>query len=334
MQFESHRPFLRRNALAVLRAALTGALLIAAGAAASASEYPDHPIKMIVPFPPGGATDVVSRLLAKSMSEQLGQPIVIDNRAGAGAVIGSEAVAKAEPDGYTLLSSTAGVHIVNPAIYAKLPYDPQKSFTPVSQFVAAPLTLAVLANSPFKTVQELVAYAKAHPGKLTYGTAGNGSSLHQSGEMFKDAAGVNILHVPYKGAGPAMNDFLGGQVDMMFSYVGSILPGVKSGRLRMLAVGSPKRLAVIADVPTIAEALNKPGYDSDTWTGLVVPAKTPAAIVNRLNKAAAFALEQNRPYLESSGYVLIGGTPQQMEERIATELKTVTPLLAKIMKTP
>lgn len=331
MQAQNHRPLLRRN---VLRTALAGALLLAASAAATAGDYPDRALKMVVPFPPGGATDVVSRLLAKSMSEHLGQTIVIDNRAGAGAVIGSEAVAKAEPDGYTLLSSTAGVHIVNPAIYAKLPYDPQKSFTPVSQFVAAPLTLAVLATSPFKTVQELIAYAKAHPGKLSYGTAGSGSSLHQSGEMFKDAAGVNILHVPYKGAGPAMNDFLGGQVDMMFSYVGSILPGVKSGRLRMLAVGSPKRLAVIADVPTVAEVLRQPSYDADTWTGLVVPAKTPAPIVDRLNKAAAFALEQNRTYLESSGYVLIGGTPQQMEERIAAELKTVTPLLAKIMKAP
>ena len=317
----------------IRRAAITGAWLLAAGLAV-AGPYPDHAIKMVVPFPPGGATDVVSRLMAKSMSDNLGQPIVIDNRAGAGAVIGSEAVAKAEPDGYTLLSSTAGVHVVNPAIYAKLPYDPQKSFTPVSQFVAAPLVLTVLANSPFKTVQDLVAYAKKNPGKLSYGTAGNGSSLHQNGEMFKEAAGVNILHVPYKGAGPAMNDFLGGQVDMMFSYVGSVLPGVKAGKLRMLAVGSPKRLPVIPDVPTVAEVLNKPGYDADTWTGLVVPANTPPAIVNRLNKAAAFALEQNREYLQSSGYVVIGGTPQQMEERIASELKTLTPLLAKIMQAP
>jgi len=320
------------NTRAILRKLL--ACVALAGAGMAAAQYPDRPIKMVVPFPPGGATDSVSRLIAKSMSDNLGQPMVIDNRAGAGAVIGSEAVAKAEPDGYTVLSTTAGVHVVNPAIYPKLPYDPQKSFVPVSQLVAAPLVLTVRANSPFKTAQDLIAYAKANPGKLSYGTAGAGTSLHQSGEMFKDAAGVDILHVPYKGAGPAMNDFLGGQVDMMFSYVGSVLPGVKSGRLRMLAVGSPKRLPVIADVPTVAEVLNQPGYDSDTWTGLAVPAGTPAAVVERLSKAAHFALEQNREYLLSSGYVIVGGSPKQMEQRIATELKTVTPLLAKIMKMP
>ncbi len=333
MRFTNTRQPLRRAARATLLA-LLACMAVAGTGLAAAGDYPDRAIKMIVPFPPGGATDTVSRVLAKSMSANLGQPIVIDNRGGAGALIGSEAVAKAEPDGYTVLSTTAGVHIVNPAIYPKLPYDSQKSFTPVSQFVAAPLTLAVLATSPFKTVQDLIAYAKAHPGKLSYGTAGAGTSLHQSGEMFKEAAGVDILHVPYKGAGPAMNDFLGGQVDMMFSYVGSILPGVKSGRLRMLAVGSPKRLPAIPDVPTVAEVLKKPGYDSDTWTGLVVPVGTPAPIVERLNKAAHFALEQNREYLISSGYVIIGGTPKQMEQRIATELKTVTPLLAKIMKMP
>jgi tripartite-type tricarboxylate transporter receptor subunit TctC len=297
----------------------------------AAGEYPNKPLRMVVPFPPGGATDVVSRRIAQAMEKELGQVIVIDNRGGAGAIIGAEAVAKADPDGYTILSSTAGVHIVNPAIYGKLPYDPAKSFEPISQLVSAPLALTVLTKSPFKTAQELIAYAKAHPGKLSYGSAGNGSSLHQNGEMFKDAAGVDILHVPYKGAGPATTDFRAGLVDMMFSYVGSVLPSAKAGDFRLLDVGSPKRLEVIPNVPTVAEVLGKPDFDSDTWTGLVAPAGTPPEIIARLNKAAQAALKANREYLVSSGYVVLGGTPDEMKQRIDRELKTVTPLLAKIM---
>ncbi|MEF7617416.1 tripartite tricarboxylate transporter substrate binding protein [Aquincola sp. MAHUQ-54] len=319
-------PARRRVAAAVL-----GGLMALTCGLARAADYPDKTIRMVVPFPPGGATDNVSRLIAKSMSENLGQTIYIENRGGAGAMIGAEAVAKADPDGYTVLSSTAGVHIVNPAIYAKLPYDPVKSFVPVGQIISAPLVMVVRADSPFKTAQDLIAYAKKHPGKLTYGSAGNGTSLHQSGEMFKDAAGVDLLHVPYKGAGPAVNDFLGGQVDIMFSYVGSVLPQVKAGKTRMLAIGSPQRLPIIQDVPTVAEVTGHKGYDADTWTGLAVPAGTPPAIVQRLHQALAFALEKNREQLVASGYVVLGGSPDAMAQRIATELKTVTPLLARVM---
>ena len=318
----------RRAVLGLLAAA---GLSLAMGLAAAAPNYPSRPIRMVVPFPPGGATDVVSRRMAMAMEKELGQPIVIDNKGGAGAIIGAEAVAKAEPDGYTILSSTAGVHVVNPAIYPKLPYDPVKSWEPVAQFVAAPLAVVVLSSSPFKTIQELIAYAKKNPGKLSYGSAGNGSSLHQNGEMFKHAAGVSILHVPYKGAGPAMTDFRGGRVDMMFSYVGSVLPGVKAGELRMLAIGSPKRLPLLPDVPTVGEAVGQPDYDADTWTGLVAPAGTPPEVIERLNKASNAALEANRDYLLSSGYVILGGTPAQMKQRMEHELKTVTPLLARIM---
>ena len=295
------------------------------------ADYPDRPIRMVVPFPPGGATDVVSRQMAKSMSDDLGQTIVIENRGGAGAIIGAELVANAPPDGYTILSSTAGVHIINPAITAKLPYDPLKSWAPISQSVSAPLALVVLTSSPFKTVYELVDYAKKHPGELSYGSAGSGTSLHQSGEMFKNAAKVDILHVPYKGAGPAVNDFLGGRVTMMFSYLGSVYPNVQAGKLRILAIGSPKRVALIPDVPTIAEALGVEGYDSDTWTGFVAPAGTPPAIIRRLNKAVAYALKENRDRLLASGYLIAGGTPEEMRERIERELQTVTPLLAKLM---
>lgn len=296
-----------------------------------AAGYPDRAIKMVVPFPPGGATDAVSRVIATSLSQTLGQPMIIDNRGGAGAIIGAEAVAKAEPDGYTILSTTAGVHVVNPAIYKKLPYDPVKSFAMIGQTIAAPLAVVVRANSPYKTAQDLIDYAKKHPGKLTYGSAGNGTSLHQSGEMFKEAAGVDILHVPYKGAGPATTDFLGGQVDMMFSYVASVLPNVKGGKVRILAIGSPKRLLLLPDVPTVAEVVGRPGYDSDTWTGLAAPAGTTPEIISKLNKALEIALNQNRAMLTASGYVVLGGSPQQMTQRIESEMKTVTPMLAKIM---
>lgn len=300
--------------------------------AASASDYPERPIKLVVPFPPGGATDVVSRMLAKSMSENLGTTLVIDNRGGAGAIIGAEAVAKSKPDGYTILATTAGVHVVNPAIYPQLPYDPVKSFVSIGLSITAPLAIAVPASSPFRTLRQFVDFAKANPGKLNYGTAGVGSSLHQTGEMLKHAAGVNILHVPYKGAGPAQNDFLAGSLSMMTGYVGSLSPHVQSGKARFLAIGSPKRLPVVKDVPTVAEVLGQPDFDSDTWTGFAAPAGTPAAIVERLNKALAFALQQNREKLESQGYVILGGTSEQMTTRIKQELETLTPLLAKIMK--
>lgn len=297
-----------------------------------ADAYPDKPIKMIVPFPPGGATDNVSRLIAKSMGDNLGQTVFIENRGGAGATIGADAVARSAPDGYTILSSTAGVHVVNPAIYKKLSYDPVKSFEPVGQIISAPLVMVVSSESPFKTAKELIDYAKKNPGKLTFGSAGSGSSLHQNGEMFKDAAGIDLVHVPYRGAGPALNDFLGGQVDVMFSYVGSMLPLAQKGRVRMLAIGSPKRLALIGDVPTVAEVTGRTGYDADTWTGLVVPAGTPAPIVKRLHQALTYALEKNKESLIASGYVIVGGTPEAMGKRISTELRTVTPLLSRLME--
>lgn len=300
--------------------------------AASANAYPDRPIRLIVPFPPGGATDVVSRQLARSMSENLGTTIVIDNRGGAGAIIGAEAVAKSKPDGYTILATTAGVHVVNPAIYPQLPYDPVKSFVPIGLSISAPLAIAVPASSPFTTLRQFLDFAKANPNKLNYGSAGVGSSLHQTGEMLKHAAGVDILHVPYKGAGPAQNDFLAGNLSMMTGYVGSLSPHVQSGKARFLAIGSPKRLPVIKDIPTVGEVVGQPDFDADTWTGFAAPAGTPAPIIDRLNKALAFALQQNRDKLESQGYVVLGGTPDQMATRIRRELDTLTPVLAKIMK--
>lgn len=315
----------------VLRLGASAALILTGGKAWANDTYPTRPIRLIVPFPPGGATDVLARLLAKSMAENLGQSVIIENRGGAGAIIGAETTAKAEPDGYTIMYTTAGVHVVNPAIHPKLPYDPLKSWSMICALVSAPLALTVPASSPFKTAQELIDYAKAHPGKLTYASAGNGTSLHQSGEMFKNATGTNILHVPYKGAGPAMNDVLGGRVDMIFSYIGSVQPGVRDGRLRLLALGSPQRLKLLPDLPTVAELTGHPDYDTDTWTGLVGPAGIPAPIVERLHQAALFAIEQNKDYLLAKGYVILGGTSQQMTDRVSQQLRTLTPLLAKLM---
>lgn len=298
---------------------------------ALADAYPSKPIKLIVPFAAGGGNDVLARQIGKSMSDNLGQPIVIDNRGGAGGIIAAETAAKSAPDGYTLLWSTAGIHVVNPAIHTKLPYDPVKDWERVGQAVAAPVALVVLESSPYRTAQQLIEQAKKKPGSLSYGSAGNGSSLHQSGEMFKDAAGVDILHVAYKGGGPMTQDLLAGNIDMIFSYIGAVLPHVKTGKLRILTVGSSKRLSVIPDVPTVGEVVGKPEFDSDTWNGISAPAKTPQEAVRRLNEALTHALKENREKLLSSGYVPLGGTPEQMAQRVERELKTLTPLLRKVM---
>jgi len=286
---------------------------------------------MIVPFPPGGGTDVVGRLMAKSMSDNLGQAIVVENIGGAGAIIGAQTAAKEQPDGYTLMYTTAGVHITNPAIYPKLPYEPAKSFTMISTAVSTPLAITVLSTSPFKTAQDLITYAKANPGKLTYGSAGSGSSNHQSAEMFKLATGANILHVPYKGGGPMAIALQAGEVDLVSSYIGSVIPFVKSGKYRLLAVGSPKRLSLLPDVPTVAEITGQADFNSDTWTGVVGPAGIPAPIVDRIQQAVVYAIGQNKDYLVSNGYVLLGSTPKEMTDLVERQLKTQTPLLVKSM---
>lgn len=301
----------------------------------AAQEYPDRPLRMVVPFPPGASTDNVARLLAQSMSESLGQTVVVENRAGAGGTIGAREVARAAPDGYTILASTAGIHISNPAIYKDLPYEAVKSWAPVGLTAAVPMAVVVLASSPFKTLQDLIDQARQTPGKLTYASAGIGSALHQWAEMFKDATHVNILHVPYKGGAPAVTDFLAGRTDVMFTYYSSVLENTKAGKTRILAVGSNKRLNLTPDVPTLDEAI--PGFDGDafsTWTGILAPAGTPAPIVARLNKAVGYALEKNHRYFETHGYVVLGGSSQVMLDRMENEFATQTPILARLMASP
>jgi tripartite-type tricarboxylate transporter receptor subunit TctC len=263
-------------------------LLAALVAGALAQDYPSRPVRLIVPFPPGGSNDVVGRLVAMQLSTQLGQQVFVDNRGGAGGVIGTEACATAAPDGYTLCIISIA-HAVNPALH-KLNYDPIKSFTPISIFATGPNVLAINPTLPVNSVKELVALAKQNPGELNYASAGVGSFQHLGGELFKITAGVDIVHVPYKGGGPAMQDVISGHVKIMFSSLIQTTPFIKSGQLKALGTGGAKRSSVLPDVPTISEA-GVPGYVADNWWGLAAPAGLPEALVEKLFAASQAALK-------------------------------------------
>jgi tripartite-type tricarboxylate transporter receptor subunit TctC len=263
-------------------------LLAALVAGALAQDYPSRPVRLIVPFPPGGSNDVVGRLVAMQLSTQLGQQVFVDNRGGAGGVIGTEACATAAPDGYTLCIISIA-HAVNPALH-KLNYDPIKSFTPISIFATGPNVLAINPTLPVNSVKELVALAKQKPGELNYASAGVGSFQHLGGELFKITAGVDIVHVPYKGGGPAMQDVISGHVKIMFSSLIQTTPFIKSGQLKALGTGGAKRSSVLPDVPTISEA-GVPGYVADNWWGLAAPAGLPEALVEKLYAASQAALK-------------------------------------------
>ena len=263
-------------------------LLVPLVAGAFAQDYPNRPVRLIVPFPPGGSNDVVGRLVAMQLSTQLGQQVFVDNRGGAGGVIGTEACATAAPDGYTLCIISIA-HAVNPALH-KLNYDPIKSFTPISIFATGPNVLAINPTLPVNSVKELVALAKQKPGELNYASAGVGSFQHLGGELFKLTAGVNIVHVPYKGGGPAMQDVISGHVKIMFSSLIQTTPFIKSGQLKALGTGGAKRSSVLPDVPTIAEA-GVPGYVADNWWGLAAPAGLPGPLAEKLYAASQVALK-------------------------------------------
>jgi tripartite-type tricarboxylate transporter receptor subunit TctC len=263
-------------------------LLAALVAGALAQDYPSRPVRLIVPFPPGGSNDVVGRLVAMQLSTQLGQQVFVDNRGGAGGVIGTEACATAAPDGYTLCIISIA-HAVNPALH-KLNYDPIKSFTPISIFATGPNVIAINPTLPVNSVKELVALAKQKPGELNYASAGVGSFQHLGGELFKITAGVDIVHVPYKGGGPAMQDVISGHVKIMFSSLIQTTPFIKSGQLKALGTGGAKRSSVLPDVPTISEA-GVPGYVADNWWGLAAPAGLPEALVEKLFAASQAALK-------------------------------------------
>jgi len=267
---------LRRSAIAVLS-------LLIATAELAAQSYPERVIRIVNPFPPGGSVDVMARMLAQKLSDNLGQQVIVENRAGAGGNTGAESVAKSEADGYTLLFTAPGPLVINQTLYTKgLPFDPAKDFAPVALFAIAPIVLMVNPGVPAQNVQELIALAKKEPGKISFASAGNGSTNHLSGEMFKSMAKVDIVHVPYRGAGPAMNDLIGGHVQMFFDLLPVSLPQINAGKVRALGNAGAKRPVALANLPTIAEQ-GLPGFDAASWVGLVAPAKTPPPILAKLS---------------------------------------------------
>lgn len=285
------------------------------------SNTTDRPIKIVVPFSPGGGTDTIARTLSAGMSKELGQTVIVENKPGAGTIIGSDAVAKSAPDGTTILIATFA-HAVNPSLRSKLPFDTDKAFDPVVLIGRSPNILVVPADSPYKNIKELVAAAKAHPGKLTFASQGVGTSAHLAGELFNNLAGVNLTHVPYKGAGPALNDLLGGQVNMMFATATAAAPLIEGGKVRALGVTTPERSPVRPDVPSIAEA-GVPGYAAESWYGFFVPAGTPADVVAKLNAATAKAAKSEafRKRVEGEGLVISAGTPKELADYVSAEQK-------------
>jgi len=292
--------------------------LLSEGAWAQA--YPSRPVRIIVPFPAGGPVDITGRGVAQRLSEVWGQPVTIDNRAGAGGIVGAEVAAKSANDGYTIFMCAIH-HSVLPALKPKLSYDIEKDFVPVSFGAAFPIVLVTNPTLPVNSVRELVAYAKANPTKLSYSSSGNGGGVHLSAELFKSLAGVEITHVPYKGSAPAMADLLGGQVQLMFSDAPTALPHMRAGKLKALGVGSPKRSALVPDVPTIAEA-GLPGYESYSWTAFVLPAGTPKDVVAKLS--ADLGKVMNMPDLKErmlvAGAELQPGTPEEFARILKNEI--------------
>ena len=254
------------------------------GLPVQAADYPDRPIRLVVPFPAGGATDLMARTMGDKLTQRLGQPIVIDNRAGAGGGVGAEAVARAAPDGYTLLFATMGSLTINPALYKKLRYDPLKDFEPIALTHSTSNLLVVNPAVPVHSVAELIALARQKPGELTFASAGNGTTSHLSGELFKSLAKVELTHVPYKGSAPAMSDFLGGRTSMMFDTASNFVEYVRAGRLRALGLTGRKRSPAMPEVPTIAEAPGMGDYELSLWLGVLAPAGTPKEIVERLHR--------------------------------------------------
>ena len=296
-------------------------LFVASSLVLAQSNSAERPIRIIVPFSPGGGTDTIARTLGAAMSQDLGQTVIVENKPGAGTVIGTDTVAKSAPDGTTILIATFA-HAVNPSLRSKMPFDTEKAFDPVVLIGRSPNILVVPASSPYKNIKELVAAAKADPGKLTFASQGVGTSAHLAGELFNNLAGVNMTHVPYKGAGPALNDLLGGQVNMMFATATAAAPLIESGKVRALGVTTPERSPVRPEVPSIAEA-GVPGYAAESWYGFFVPAGTPAEIVNKLNAATAKAAQSEtfRKRVEGEGLVITTGTPKELADYVNAEQK-------------
>ena len=297
-------------------------LSVCLGAAAQAQNYPDRPIRLIAPFPAGGLADVLARAVGDELSKSFGQPVIVENRTGAGGNVGADAVAKAAPDGYTLMMSSAGILTANQFLYMTMPFDPEKDFVPVSNVADMPMMVVVNPNVPAKTLQELVALARAKPGKLNFGSPGIGTTGHLGLALFMHAANIKLTHVPYRGAAPAMTDLLAGQIDGVVDNPPTVLPQIQGGRLRALAVAAKQRMALLPDLPTAAEA-GVPGYEASSWFGVVAPAGTPPAIVAKLHNAIATALSQPvvRERFAKTGARLLGNSPEEFAQQIKSDRK-------------
>ena len=302
-----------KNFLLVLGLLLSGA--------ACAQDWPAKPVRFIVPYPPGGGTDVIARIVQPRLQEALGQQIVIENRGGAGGAVGTEAAAKSAPDGYTFLF-TLSSHTINPLLY-KLAYDVERDFAPVTLIVSVPQLVAANVASPLRTMQDVVATAKSHPGKLHYASVGAGTPSHIAGELLKMKAGIDIVHVPYRGGGPAVADTLGGQVWLLFVTMPAAIGQVRAGKLRALAVTTQKRNPGAPEIPTVAEALNIPDYEVDSWYAMFAPAKTPPAVIARMQREVArvIQLPDVKQKLLEQGGDTVGSSPEALERVVKGELK-------------
>ena len=301
--------------------ALILALVATALRPVAAQTYPAKPIRFIVPFPPGGGNDLIARELSQHLTESLGQPMVVDNRPGASTLIGAEAAAKASPDGYTLFMGNNSTLTINPHLYKKLPYDAVRDFAPLSLLASAPFVLLAHPSVPAQSVKELIALARQRPGQLNFGSSGLGIATHLAGEMFKLMARVDIVHIPYKGAAPALTDLIGGQIELLFNNVISAMPHVRSGRLRALAVTSKTRSHALPQVPAVAEA-GLPDYEASVWYAVLAPARAPAPVLTRLHGEFVKALQQPRVQdrLASDGASNVGSTPEVLARTIEADL--------------
>jgi len=303
---------------AALICALSAAICVPSPAAAQ--PYPSKPIRFVVPYPAGGPLDTIARLLSQKVSESVKQPVVVDNKPGAGGNIGADMVAKAAPDGYTILMGAVATHAINPVLYASIPFDPARDFVPVTQVASTPNVLVVHPSIPALTVREFIAYAKRNPGKLNFGSGSTGSAGHLAGELFKSMAGVDMTHIPYKGAAPAMQDLIGGQIQLMFDNLASSLGQVRAGKVKALAVTTAKRTALAPELPTIAES-GLPGFDISTWFGIFAPAGTPREALDRLHAefTRALAAPDVRERILALGAEPVGNRPEEFAAYIREE---------------
>jgi tripartite-type tricarboxylate transporter receptor subunit TctC len=319
----------RRLALA----ALSAAGLMLAFPASAQSGWPNKPVRIVVPFAPGGTTDILARALAPELSKAFGQQFVVENRAGAGGNIGADVVAKAAPDGYTLLMGTVGTHGINKSLYSKMPFDPQKDFAPITLVAGVPNVMVMNAEKAkargINTVQDFMRHARANPGRLNMASSGNGTSIHLAGELFKSMAGVYMTHFPYSGSGPALLGLLGGDMDVMFDNLPSSMPHIKAGKLKALAVTSSQRSAALPDVPTVEEAAGLKGFEASSWFGLLAPAGTPPDIISRLQQETAKALNvpSIKERLLSQGAIPSGNSPADFAKLIDSEIRKWGPVV-------